>query len=107
MEGGQAINLVVMLQLMPLDLLLGCCSHIFNEMRLFAHGQKSHPCPSLSVRSFVHPGRARKRQWERSGWQESPFQPRFSGGPLDNSGLKIPLKFISSPLFRVLILVIA
>ena len=102
MEGGQAINLVVMLQLMPLDLLLSLlqlekaimqtkneflekyvwgmflfstltgvgnffsrqkgqfefvglsmlflsfrltpgCSHIFNEMRLFARGQKSHP----------------------------------------------------------------
>ena len=52
MEGGQAINLVVMLQLMPLDLLLGCCSHIFNEMRLFARGQKSHPYVQSPSRSW-------------------------------------------------------
>ena len=125
MEGGQAINLVVMLQLMPLDLLLSLlqlekaktqtincfcekhspilvkrnvsafndvrdsgleklrnlltiyllfqkiiqfefvglsiflsfrltlgCSHIFNEMRLFARGQKSHPYVQSPSRSW-------------------------------------------------------
>ena len=55
-SSNQPQSSVMLLQLMPLDLLPGCCSHIFNEMRLLARGQKSHPwCPSVCTLSSVHP----------------------------------------------------
>ena len=53
-SSNQPQSSVMLLQLMPLDLLPGCCSHIFNEMRLLARGQKSHPwCPSVCMLSSV------------------------------------------------------